>query len=196
MKHIYNTYTHGQGSISPWLIFGAHDDKASSRASLLTGGREATSKKTLKEASSRSTPRTAVIHMSRLIVGEILSCRTYLWAYLFLTAFSLSSGGEESMWCSFLTTGAKSESWQPEWNCRMGVCGTPRGYKQDVLKCCTMMKMKSSRIRRSRCHMTNCQKKTIVFCTLLGGCYCWVCSPHKNKRLTDLDWVFFFLDDN
>lgn len=57
MKHIYNTYTHGQGSISPWLIFGAHDDKASSRASLLTGGREATSKKTLKEASSRSTPR-------------------------------------------------------------------------------------------------------------------------------------------
>lgn len=72
MKHIYNTYTHGQGSISPWFIFGVHDDKASSRTSLLTSGREATSKKTLKEASSRSTPRTAVIHMSRLIVRDFV----------------------------------------------------------------------------------------------------------------------------
>lgn len=96
MKHIYNTCTHGQGSISPWLIFGAHDDKASSRASLLTGGREATSKKTLKEASSRSTPRTAVIHMGRLIVGETLVVQDLLVGVFVSDGFQfvIRRGGE------------------------------------------------------------------------------------------------------
>lgn len=59
MKHIYSTFTHAdKGAFPPGFLFGAHDDKASSTASRLTSGREATSKKTLKEPPSRSAPRT------------------------------------------------------------------------------------------------------------------------------------------
>lgn len=61
--------------------------------------------------------------INRLVL-YVFKNRTYLWEYLFLMALSLSSGGAESILWSFLTTGARSDVWYPEWNCRMGLCST------------------------------------------------------------------------
>lgn len=46
---------------------------------------------------------------------------TYLCEYLLLITASLLSGGLLSMSCSFLTTGARSSTLYPEWNCKHSV---------------------------------------------------------------------------
>lgn len=175
-------------------ISGAHDDRASSRRSLLTSGRDATSKKTLQEASSRSAPRTAVIRAVRLAAGDFVAWDLLVRVFVPDGFQLVIRGGREH---EVELSGDRRQVWELVARVELQDGSLWRTHTNVdtsgiFLKCCTMMEMKSSRICWSCCQMTDCVLHFASW-TLTAGC----AAPPTKTRGWPIWIVFFvFLDDN